>query len=294
MACCVWRVLKEFDPKEATNLVSLPNCVKQMLDKFSDVMLEELPNELPLRKWIDHAIKVISGMAPLTKAPYRMTHEELKELNVATLALGSWPRQGVARLRAKRKTHESHHMLLGMPKSVREWTLTLQSEFPCWELEFRMDSQTFIAQFRGKKSLPWRFLYIIGKLLKRRCLKWVFIAHLDIWNTSYGQKKGQESNWQFDSWPLKVWNRPNFLACELRETYCWKGLDQKYNFASDLITIGGLHAKLCALKVVGVPVVRILGFPLGSPGTKKSHLDVAPMERHRVYYKGEGGGFPQV
>jgi hypothetical protein len=27
---------------------------------------------------------------------------------------------------------------------------------------------------------------------------------------------------------------------------------------------------------------------------KKSHLNVAPMERCRVYYKGEGGGFPQV
>jgi hypothetical protein len=31
----------------------------------------------------------------------------------------------------------------------------------------------------------------------------------------------------------------------------------------------------------------------GCPGTK-SHLDVAPMERHRIYYKGEGGGFSQV
>jgi hypothetical protein len=30
-----------------------------------------------------------------------------------------------------------------------------------------------------------------------------------------------------------------------------------------------------------------------SCGTK-SHLDVAPMESCRVYYKGEGGGFPQV
>ncbi len=26
----------------------------------------------------------------------------------------------------------------------------------------------------------------------------------------------------------------------------------------------------------------------------KSHLDVAPIERCRVYYKGEGCGFPQV
>jgi hypothetical protein len=37
----------------------------------------------------------------------------------------------------------------------------------------------------------------------------------------------------------------------------------------------------------------ISGLPLGSPGTK-SHLDVAPMEWRRVYYVGEGGGFPRV
>jgi hypothetical protein len=37
----------------------------------------------------------------------------------------------------------------------------------------------------------------------------------------------------------------------------------------------------------------ILGFSLGSPGTK-CHLDVVPMQRPREYDKGEGGGFPQV
>jgi hypothetical protein len=46
-------------------------------------------------------------------------------------------------------------------------------------------------------------------------------------------------------------------------------------------------------KVAGVLVVRIPRLPLGSSGTK-CHLDVAPVERRRVYYKGEGGGFPQV
>jgi hypothetical protein len=30
-----------------------------------------------------------------------------------------------------------------------------------------------------------------------------------------------------------------------------------------------------------------------SPGTK-SHLDVASVKSHKVYYKGEGDGFPQV
>jgi hypothetical protein len=46
-------------------------------------------------------------------------------------------------------------------------------------------------------------------------------------------------------------------------------------------------------KVAGVPSLGISKLPLGSPRTK-SHLDVALMERHKVYYKGEGGGFPQV
>jgi hypothetical protein len=39
-------------------------------------------------------------------------------------------------------------------------------------------------------------LYIIGDLLEPRYLKWARIIHLDIWNTSYGQKKGRESNYQ--------------------------------------------------------------------------------------------------
>jgi len=44
---------------------------------------------------------------------------------------------------------------------------------------------------------------------------------------------------------------------------------------------------------VGVPNLAISGLPLGNPGTK-SHLNVGLMEKHKVYYKGEGGGFPQV
>ncbi len=81
--------------------------------------------------------------------------------------------------------------------------------------------------------------------------------------------------------------------CRWHATYYWKVLDERYNFASDLISTGGLHTKLWHLKVVGDPILAISGLPLGSLGTK-SHLDVGPMERCRVYYKGKGGGFLQV
>jgi hypothetical protein len=46
-------------------------------------------------------------------------------------------------------------------------------------------------------------------------------------------------------------------------------------------------------KTTKVLVVGILGLPLRNSGTK-NHLDVAPVERRIIYYKGEGGGFPQV
>jgi len=141
--------------------------------------------------------------------------------------------------------------------------------------------------------MAWKFLYIIEKLLECRYLKWAHITHLNIWNTSYGQNKGQESNWQFDSRPLKVWNWLDFCACRLRATYHWKDLDEGYNFSLDLISIRGLHAKLWRPKVAWGPTSMISGLPLWNPGTK-IHLDVGPMERCRVYYKGEGGGFPQV
>jgi hypothetical protein len=60
-------VLDEFEPKEATNLVSSPKCVKRILDEFPDVMLEELPNELPMRRRVDHVIEMITGVAHLLK-----------------------------------------------------------------------------------------------------------------------------------------------------------------------------------------------------------------------------------
>ncbi len=40
-------------------------------------------------------------------------------------------------------------------------------------------------------------------------------------------------------------------------------------------------------------MLAILRLPLGSPGTK-CHLDVGFVERHKIYYMGEGGGFPRV
>jgi len=78
------------------------------------------------------------------------------------------------------------------------------------------------------------------------------MTRLNIYNTSYGKKKGRESNWQFDSRPQKIRNRSNFRACRWSAIHCWKALDKSYNFALNFISIKGLSKKLWPHKVVGV------------------------------------------
>jgi hypothetical protein len=51
-------------------------------------------------------------------------------------------------------------------------------------------------------------------------------------------------------------------------TYCWKALDEGYNFVLDLTSIGGLHTKLWASKVAKVLISKISKLQLGNLGTK--------------------------
>jgi hypothetical protein len=113
--------------------------------------------------------------------------------------------------------------------------------------------------------------------LKCRCRKWPRMSHLDIYNISYGKKKGRESNWQFDSRPLKVGNRPDPGVCRWSATHHWKALKKTYKFSLDFIPIRGLNKELWTHKVPRVQTRTISGLLLGNPGTK-SHSDVDAAE----------------
>ncbi len=249
-----------------------------------------------------------------------------------------------------------------MKESVKEWTFTLPRELPPWELDSRWTPKSSKSNFRGQNLINWRFFYIIEKLLECICLKWACMNHLDFYNTSYGQKKGHESNWQFvatplwgkcedethipesgnlessgtpttseldckdqntspwgvlytvrkdvcstsygrkkgresncqfDSQPQKVGNRLNSGVCKGSAAHCWKTPEESYKFALDLIPIWGLSRELWAPKVPGVQTGTLSRLLLGNPGNK-SHLDAGAAEQRREYYMGEGGGFPWV
>ncbi len=136
-----------------------------------------------------------------------------------------------------------------------------------------------ISEFdiRGQNTLPWGVFNIVGKALKCRCKKWPRMSHLDMCSMSYGQNKGRESNWQFDSRPQKVKNRPNSGVWRWSATHRWKALKESYKFAWDLIPIQGLSRELWVPKVPGVQTKTVSGLLLGSPGNK-NHLDANAAE----------------
>jgi hypothetical protein len=105
---------------------------------------------------------------------------------------------------------------------------------------------------KAQDTSHWVVIGVIGKVLKRRYRKWPRIGHSDICSPSYGQKKGRESNWQFDSWSLKVGNRLFSNVALGFVTWRWKDLNEGYNFGLDLVTIGLHSQELWPFKVPGV------------------------------------------
>jgi hypothetical protein len=174
-----------------------------------------------------------------------------------------------------------------------ERTHTLPSGLPFWELESIWNLNFLENDFKGQNSLDWKVSHTIEKLLKPRHLKWAYMTRLNTYSTIYDQKKGRESKCQFDSRPLKVRNHFELHEFGWRVTYHWKDLNKSYNFSLNFISIRGLHKELQASKVPIVLISKISRLPSWESWDKMTFW-VRPMANQRKYYKGEGGGFPQV
>jgi hypothetical protein len=82
--------------------------------------------------------------------------------------------------------------------------------------EFQRTPESSEINFKGQNTSHRGVLYIIEKISKCRCPKWARMTHLDICNISYGQKKGRESNWQFDSRP---WSGTPILFLSFQDSH---------------------------------------------------------------------------
>eukprot|EP00253_Pinus_taeda_P013933 PITA_13933 len=65
-----------------TQILDLPEEVQRLLQDFGDIVVDDLPDELPLRRGISHCIDFIPGASLPNKAAYRMSpkdHEEIRK-----------------------------------------------------------------------------------------------------------------------------------------------------------------------------------------------------------------------
>jgi hypothetical protein len=112
-----------------------------------------------------------------------------------------------------------------------------------------MDFQFFRGQLQGSKFIRLKSSSYHWKALGTKMSKMGLHDQFRYLNISYGQKKGQELNCQFDSRPLKVRNRLDLLVCKWHATYHWKSPDEGSNFVSNFTSIGRMHKKLWVSKV---------------------------------------------
>jgi hypothetical protein len=162
--------------------------------------------------------------------------------------------------------------------------------FQSWGFGVLRDSRISELDRKAQNTLHWGVLGVIGKVLKRRYRKWPRIGHLDICSLSYGQKKGRESNWQFDSRPLKVGNRP-LSDLQLRVRYVVeKILTRVTSLVQTLLRsnfVVGSYEFPKSRDSTQDSFGTISGLQPGSPGSpgKKWHSGVGAAECHRVYYR---------
>jgi hypothetical protein len=185
------------------------------------------------------------------------------KVSIATLALGSQLRQGLAKVRAESeaKSHFSCSWECRKLWGNEPTHSQVGSHFGNWNPTRLPNPQRAISgvetHWIEKSFIPLKNLLYYWKSLETLMSKMGSHDPFEYLKHKLWPKKGWESNCQFDSWPQKVKDRLDFLACTWFATYLWKIIDKGYKFSLDLTSIGGLHKMLWASKVAIVPISKI-------------------------------------
>jgi hypothetical protein len=103
-----------------------------------------------------------------------------KQFYVATIALGSWPKQrGLQGCGPRRSLGVTQHAP-GIVRKCEGMNPHTLKGIPLWEMESRWIVESSKGNCRGQNTMAWGVLYIIKNFLEHRCLKWALMTHLNI------------------------------------------------------------------------------------------------------------------
>eukprot|EP00253_Pinus_taeda_P030039 PITA_30039 len=133
-----------------TQISDLPEEIQKLLQEFGDIVVDDLPDELPPRRGISQCIEFIPGESPPNKATYRMSPKDHEEI-----------RKQVQELLDKGLIRESMSPCVVptvlAPKKGREWRMctdsrainkiTVRYRFPLLRMDDMMDCLSGAAYF---------------------------------------------------------------------------------------------------------------------------------------------------
>jgi hypothetical protein len=115
-----------------------------------------------------------------------------------------------------------------MGENAKDGAQWLPNALPLWELHSHGSSECLEPWLERKKNTKSCLQDTIRKVLKHRCLKCPRIIHLHLICISYDQKKGRESNWEFDSRSQTLWKQGSNEFWLGHVIHCWKGHFEGY------------------------------------------------------------------
>jgi len=166
---------------------------------------------------------------------------------------------------------------------MREWTLTLPRQLPLWEMESQWTLEISENDLRGQNSMACSVLYIIGKLLKRRCLKWARISHLEFETQVMAKRRAGSQIANLTPNQKKSGIDSIYLAAD----NVWHIVENLLTRATTFLQTAP-RSEVCS-QSYGAPKSRespLAGFQDSHAGVprEKSHLDVGPVKRRGPKY----------
>jgi hypothetical protein len=201
-------------------------------------------------------------------------------------SLGLTTKARAYKIAGRKRNPGSESKCEGMKAHTPKGTSTLGVGVP-------VDSWMFREWLPGSKHNGLRSSLYYWKVMEHKCLKWAHMKPFGHLKHKLWPKEGlgvKLSIWLPTAKSQESTRFPYVqVACDIPLKRSWRGLQLCFKHHLNRRS----SRKVMRPQSCGNPNFGNFGIPTGRPGTK-CHLDVGLMEKHKLYYKGEGGGFPQV
>ncbi len=131
-----------------------PTCISNTINKFLDILMDDLPKHLPHFCNVNHKIEVVPGLTPPSKSPYQLNKKELQEIKVQINNLMEW-----GYIRPSKSPYGS--FILFVDKKDKKLHMCI--DYRALN-KITIKSNYLLPQIQSFSSSKWGFLFYLNRL----------------------------------------------------------------------------------------------------------------------------------